>query len=216
MSEILSWYDVVLQTGIGISHSEARQGWPADMFIWRVAQLQRKEHATRLALHYALSDAANDGSLPSVKKLLRVELSGKNRDIHGNTHGREYEIPRVRDVNEAYVTAADVVAWLERAGEAPSPYIAAWHKHTSADGEWVQLIAERNRADRFLWEERHALVIRAEEARRKAQPGSKGVRAAMAAEMAAGGKPITQQKLFEAMRAHLPVAGRSKNNQTPS
>ena len=69
--------------------------------------------------------------------------------------------------------------------------------------DWQRLIADRNSADRFLWTPERALVIHNEEARRKSVPDAKGVRKEMAAEMSKGGKPITHQKLFEAMRSHL-------------
>lgn len=73
--------------------------------------------------------------------------------------------------------------------------------------DWERLIAERNAADRFLWTQAHALVIQAEETRRKAIKGTKGVRAAMAVEMSKGGKTITPQKLFQAMQEHLSADG---------
>lgn len=132
MLESLSWYDAIAQSGIAISHEEAAQGWPCDMFVWRVAQLQRDERASRIALHWALSAAVNDGSVPSVQKVLRVEESGRRRDIHGTVYGEAAPVPRVRDVLERYVTAADVVAWLEKAGEKPSRHIAAWFAATGA------------------------------------------------------------------------------------
>jgi len=137
----LSWYDTILQTGIAISHEEAAKGWPIHMFVWRVAQLQRpslsedkKARAAKLAIHYALSNAVNDGSVPSVQQVLRQEFSGKKRDIHGNTYGESAACPEVADVLERFVTAADVVAWLAGLGEAPSPFIEAWHSATTAAG----------------------------------------------------------------------------------
>ena len=74
---------------------------------------------------------------------------------------------------------------------------------------WGQLIKDRNYEERFLWSPARALVVQAEEARLKAVSGAKGVRKTMAAEMSAGGKPITPQKLFEAMRDNLPNAANS-------
>ena len=77
--------------------------------------------------------------------------------------------------------------------------------------DWDQLIRDRNDEERFLWSPARALVVQAEEARLKAVPGAKGVRKTMAGEMSAGGKPITPQKLFEAMRDNLPnVASKGK------
>ena len=207
MLESLTWHDAIAQTGIAISHEEAAQGWPCDMFVWRVAQLQRDEQASRIALHWALSAAVNDGSVPSVQRVLRLEISGRRRDIHGNVYGAAAPVPEVRDVPERYVTASAVVAWLEKAGEKPSQHIAAWHRATSALGRWQQLIAERNQSEGFKWTAEHAQTIKAEEERRSAAPGAKGVRKAMADEMA-----ISPQKLFDAMRKHLPSApgGRPK------
>lgn len=201
MLESLSWYDTILQTGIAISHEGAAQGWPSDMFVWRVAQLQRNERASRIALHWALSAAVNDGSVPSVQKVLRLEFSGRHRDIHGNVYGKAAPAPEVRDVLERFVTAEAVVAWLARAGEKPSRYIAAWHTSTSAAGRWQQLIAKRKQLDGFRWTAEHAQTIKAEEERRRAVPGAKGVREDMAKEMS-----MSHQKLFAAMRKHLPGA----------
>ncbi|MHB1115140.1 MAG: hypothetical protein ACYC03_18270 [Acidovorax defluvii] len=78
---------------------------------------------------------------------------------------------------------------------------------------WEQLIKDRNDEERFLWSPARALVVQAEETRLKAVSGAKGVRKAMAAKMSEGGKPITPQKLFEAMRENLPNAA-SKGKAT--
>lgn len=135
----LTWYDAILQTGIGIAFDDAQKGWPNHMFVWRVAQLQRPSLsnegdalASKLAIHYALSDAVNDGSVPSVLQTMRLEFTGRKRDIHGNVYGDPAALPETVDVSERFVSAADVVAWLAIQDEAPSRFILAWLSATTA------------------------------------------------------------------------------------
>lgn len=77
--------------------------------------------------------------------------------------------------------------------------------------DWDRLVSERNRemsdsTKQFRWSKDRAQVVQGEEARRKAEPGAKGVRQQMADEMSAGGNSITKQKLFQAMREQLSVS----------
>jgi hypothetical protein len=203
MTDDLTWHDAIQQTGLPVSFEDARKGWPVALCCWHVAMLQRVTKPERLALHWALAGAVNSGTMSSVRKPLLMEFSGMRRDIHGNVHGKEAPVPEMRYVQEAFVTAADVVKWLQSKGEVPSVFVTQWHDATTIKTPWMLLIEERNQSMGFSWEPRHAQVIQAEEARRMAEPGARAVRKSMATEMSVGGKSISPQNLFGAMRKHL-------------
>ncbi len=140
----LAFYDAVLQSGADFTHEEIKQGWPEKMFVWRVAQFQRPSTDTgvaarsaKLAMHYALSDAVVAGVVPCVRQVIRLEFSGKKRDIRGNAYGESSAAPIHSDVSEALVAAADVVQWLKSIEEQPSRFIAAWHAATTPGADAI-------------------------------------------------------------------------------
>lgn len=109
------------------------------------------------------------------------------------------------------------VAWPPVAGASDGALLLSSPSGTESPAaataltDWDRLVSERNRemsdcSKQFRWSKDRARVVQAEEARRKAEPGAKGVRQQMADEMSAGGNSITKQKLFQAMREQLSVS----------